>query len=169
MNIAQVPPLSGTNVTWISFAMQLMFLLETLPCSKQLSFQVIPQLSGWVWVLKAEVPGVQPKQIPSWHVWGRGGRGRREGEGEGEGGGGGEGERESKGKEWKKQSEVIQLHKPKIKLKYPEAIWICLLSFCGRQIEKTVLQIWHRLGGGWTARNFHTLVTKSCKNVIKVN
>ena len=128
MNIAQVPLLSGTNITWISFAMQLMFLLETLPCFKQLSFQVIRQLSGWVRVLKAEVPGIQPKQILSWHVWGRGG--------------GGKGEREIKGKEWKRQSEVIQLHKPKIKLKYPEAIWICLLGFCGRQSEKTVLQIW---------------------------
>ena len=76
---------------------------------------------------------------------GRGrGRGRREGEGgggKGKGKGKAEGEREIKGKEWKRQSEVIQLHKPKIKLKYPEAIWICLLSFCGRQIEKTVLQI----------------------------
>ena len=58
------------------------FLLETLPCSKQLSFQVIPELSGWVWVLKAEVPGIQPKQIPSWHVWGRGGK---EGRGRGRG------------------------------------------------------------------------------------
>ena len=59
----------------------------------------------------------------------------------GGGGGGKEGEREIKGKEWKRQSEVIELHKPKIKLKYPEEIWICLLSFCGRQSEKTVLQI----------------------------
>ena len=81
------------------------------------------------------MPGVQPKQIPSWHVWGKGGGGGGKGKGKGKG------EREIKGKEWKRQSEVIQLHKPKIKLKYPEVIWICLLSFYGRQIEKTVLHI----------------------------
>ena len=59
-----------------------------------------------------------------------GGGGKQKGKREGEGGGGGgkregkgEGEREIKGKEWKRQSEVIQLHEPKIKLKYPEAIF----------------------------------------------
>ena len=128
MNIAQVPPLSGTNIKWISFAMQLMFLLETLPWSKQLNFQVIPQLSGWVWILKAEVPGIQPKQIPSWHVWRRGGRGR------------------GRLKNGRGRVRWYSYIHPKIetqKLKYPEAV--CLSSFCGRQSEKhahTVLQIW---------------------------
>ena len=42
-----------------------------MPCSNQLSYQVTQQLSGWVRVLKAELPGIQPKLIPSWHVqWG---------------------------------------------------------------------------------------------------
>ena len=31
-------------------------LANSLPCSNQLTYQVIWQLSGWVWVLKAEFP-----------------------------------------------------------------------------------------------------------------
>ena len=38
--------------------------------SYQLSYRVTQQLSG-IWLLKAELPGIQPKRIPSWHVrWG---------------------------------------------------------------------------------------------------
>ena len=40
-----------------------------LPCSNQLSYRVTRQLSGWVRVLKAELPRIQPNRIPSWHVW----------------------------------------------------------------------------------------------------
>ena len=41
------------------------------PCSNQLNYWVTWQLSGWIRVLKAELPGIQPKRIPSWHVrWG---------------------------------------------------------------------------------------------------
>ena len=43
-------------------------LANGLPCSNQLSYQVTRQLSGWIRVLKAELPGIQPKRIPSWHV-----------------------------------------------------------------------------------------------------
>ena len=47
-------------------------LANGLPFSNQLSYQVTLQLSGWIWVHnKAELPGIQPKWIPSWHVrWG---------------------------------------------------------------------------------------------------
>ena len=38
------------------------------PCSNQLRYQVIRQLSGRVQVLKAELPWIQLKQIPMWHV-----------------------------------------------------------------------------------------------------
>ena len=40
-----------------------------LPCSNQLSYWVTRQLSGWVQVLKAELPEIQLNLIPSWHVW----------------------------------------------------------------------------------------------------
>ena len=43
-------------------------LANGLPCSNQLSYRVTRQLSGQVQVLKAELPGIQPKQIPRWHV-----------------------------------------------------------------------------------------------------
>ena len=39
-----------------------------LPYSNQLSYRVIWQLSGRVQVLKAELPRIWPKWIPSWHV-----------------------------------------------------------------------------------------------------
>ena len=53
-----------------------------LPCPNQLSYRVTWQLSGWVWLLKAELPGIHPKWIPSWHVrWG--GCGEREVQGTG--------------------------------------------------------------------------------------
>ena len=46
-------------------------LANGLPCSNQQSFRVTQQLSGWVRLLKAELPGIKPKHIPSWHVrWG---------------------------------------------------------------------------------------------------
>ena len=46
-------------------------LANGLPCSNELSTEVTRQLSGRIRVLKAELPGIQPKQIPSWHVrWG---------------------------------------------------------------------------------------------------
>ena len=48
------------------------------------------------------MPGIQPKQIPSWHVWGRGGKGRREG---GEEKGKGEGRREGEGGGGKEKGE----------------------------------------------------------------
>ena len=45
--------------------------------SNQLSYRVTRQLSGRIQVLKAELPGIQPKRIQSWHVrWG--GCGERE-------------------------------------------------------------------------------------------
>ena len=47
-----------------------------------LSYRVTQQLSGWVRVLKAELPGIQLKQIPSWHAW-WGGCGEREARGTG--------------------------------------------------------------------------------------
>ena len=46
-------------------------LANGLPCSNQLSYRVTQQLSGRVRVLKAELPGIQPKRIPSWRIrWG---------------------------------------------------------------------------------------------------
>ena len=123
----------GICFGWIPGTSALSTRTQPLSCrmtwkSKQLSFQVILQLSGWVRVLKAEVPGIQPKQIPSWHVWRRGGRGR------------------GRLKNGRGRVRWYSYIHPKIetqKLKYPEAV--CLFSFCGRQSEKhahTVLQIW---------------------------
>ena len=44
-------------------------LANGLPCSNQLSYRITQLLSDWVQVLKAELPGIQLKQIPRWHVW----------------------------------------------------------------------------------------------------
>ena len=52
-------------------------LANGLPCSNQLSYRVTRQLSGWIQVLKAELPGIHLKQTPSCHVW-WGGCGERE-------------------------------------------------------------------------------------------
>ena len=61
----------GKKVTVIQGGTRTHDLANDLPCSNQLSYQVNPQLSGWVWVLKAELPGIQPKRISNWHVrWG---------------------------------------------------------------------------------------------------
>ena len=43
-------------------------LANDLLCSNQLSYWVTRLLSGWVRILKAELPGIQLKQISSWHV-----------------------------------------------------------------------------------------------------
>ena len=52
-------------------------LANGLPCSNQLSYRITWLLSDWVQVLKAELPGIQLKQIPRWHVW-WGGCGKRQ-------------------------------------------------------------------------------------------
>ena len=44
-------------------------LANGLPCSNHLSYRVTQQLSGWVWVLKAELQGIQLKRIQIWYVW----------------------------------------------------------------------------------------------------
>ena len=58
----------GGKWQWLRRRTQPRDLANGLPCSDQLSYQVTRQLSGWVRVLKAELPGIQPKRIPSWHV-----------------------------------------------------------------------------------------------------
>ena len=40
-------------------------LANGLPCSNQLSYRVTCQLSGWIRMLQAELPEIQPKRIPS--------------------------------------------------------------------------------------------------------